>query len=125
MLQPEHNNRDVKVINDLIDDLTRLETRDRERIPLGHMMSRAVLNNNNDRPGHDSRATANMLTKQSSLLSSGSRGSAPESVIIDTHSERVSLCFSNIFIRESDSRITKFLSISQSVCHQKLIRHPI
>ena len=96
MLQPEHNNRDVKVINDLIDDLTRLETRDRERIPLGHMMSRAVHNNNNDRTGHD-RSTANMLTKQSSLLSSGSRGSAPESVIIDTHSERVSLYF--LFIK--------------------------
>ena len=78
-LTSEHNNKDVKVINDLIDDLTRLEGR--ERIPLGHVMTR-VHNNNN-------RAT-NILTKQSSLLSSGSRGSGPESVIIDTHSERVS-----------------------------------
>ena len=78
-LTSEHNNKDVKVINDLIDDLTRLEGR--ERIPLGHVMTR-VHNNNN-------RAT-NILTKQSSLLSSGSRGSGPESVIIDTDSERVS-----------------------------------
>ena len=83
MLQPEHN-KDVKVINDLIDDLTRLETRDRERIPLGQLMTR-VHNNNNER-GH-----SHSLTKQSSLLSSGSRGSAPESVIIDTHTERVSI----------------------------------
>jgi len=86
LLQPEHNNRDVKVINDLIDDLTRLETR--ERIPLGHMMSR-VHNNNNDRTQGHERSNANMLTKQSSLLSSGSRGSGHESVIIDAHSERV------------------------------------
>ena len=86
-LAPEHNNKDVKgmndkdvkVINDLIDDLTRLEGR--ERIPLGHVMTR--VHNNNNRPG----PRANILSKQSSLLSSGSRGSGHESVIIDSHSD--------------------------------------
>ena len=68
------------MINDLIEDLTRMETRDKERIPLTNLMNR-VHNNNKER---------NILTKQSSLLSSGSRGSAPESVIIDTRTERVS-----------------------------------
>ena len=77
-LAPDHNNKDVKVINDLIDDLTRLEGR--ERIPL--VMTR-VTHNNNNRPGPG----ANILSKQSSLLSSGSRGSGHESVIIDSHSD--------------------------------------
>lgn len=74
------------MINDLIDDLTRLEGR--ERIPLGHVMTR--VHNNNNR--------ANILSKQSSLLSSGSRGSGHESVIIDSHSDsRVRFIFCIIF----------------------------
>ena len=40
------------------------------------------------------------LTKQSSLMSSGSRGSAPESVIIDTH---------------SDSRVSNIIIIISSI----------
>ena len=78
MLQPEHNNKDVKVINDLIDDLTRLECRDKAGIPL--VMTRLHNNNTETR-------LSRPVAKQTSLMSSGSRGSAPESVIIDTHSD--------------------------------------
>ena len=77
LLQPDLNSKDVRVINDLIEDLTRLETR--EKIPLGRM------NNNNNRD----RARAQVLTKQTSLVSGSSRGSAPESVIIETHQDKV------------------------------------
>ena len=77
LLQPDLNSKDVRVINDLIEDLTRLETR--EKIPLGR------LNNNNNRD----RARAQVLTKQTSLVSGSSRGSAPESVIIETHQDKV------------------------------------
>lgn len=114
MLQPEHNNRDVKVINDLIDDLTRLETR--ERIPLGHMMSR-VHNNNNDRTQGHERSNANMLTKQSSLLSSGSRGSGHESVIIDAHSERVSRDFLFYFMKVCLKGTQNFMASSMCKFH--------
>ena len=77
LLQPDLNSKDVRVINDLIEDLTRLETR--EKIPLGR------LNNNNNRD----RARAQVLTKQTSLVSGSSRGSGPESVIIETHQDKV------------------------------------
>ena len=77
LLQPDLNSKDVRVINDLIEDLTRLETR--EKIPLGR------LNNNNNRD----RGRAQVLTKQTSLVSGSSRGSGPESVIIETHNDKV------------------------------------
>ena len=41
-LQPDLTNKDVKVINDLIEDLTKLDSR--EKIPLGRLH-----NNNNER----------------------------------------------------------------------------
>ena len=79
LLQPDLNSKDVRVINDLIEDLTRLETR--EKIPL----SRLNNNNNRDRTGR-----TQPLTKQTSLVSGSSRGSGPESVIIETHNDKVS-----------------------------------
>ena len=79
LLQPDLNSKDVRVINDLIEDLTRLETR--EKIPLGRL-------NNNNNPERTSRAQP--LTKQTSLVSGSSRGSGPESVIIETHNDKVS-----------------------------------
>ena len=78
LLQPDLNSKDVRVINDLIEDLTRLETRD--KIPL------ARLNNNNNR---DRAGRTQVLTKQTSLVSGSSRGSGPESVIIETHNDKV------------------------------------
>ena len=89
-LQPDLTNKDVKVINDLIEDLTKLDSR--EKIPLGRLH-----NNNNERhsalihSGGQSRGLGSLpLTKRSSLLSSSSRGSVPDSVILETQNDRVS-----------------------------------
>ena len=77
------------MINDLIKDLTKLEKK--ERIPLGRLP-----NNNNERhaattihSSHKECSTA--FAKRSSLLSGMSRGSVPESVIVDNPDERVSI----------------------------------
>eukprot|EP00090_Calanus_glacialis_P047482 TRINITY_DN9891_c0_g1_i1.p1 TRINITY_DN9891_c0_g1~~TRINITY_DN9891_c0_g1_i1.p1 ORF type:complete len:903 (-),score=179.29 TRINITY_DN9891_c0_g1_i1:210-2918(-) len=84
-LQPDLTNKDVKVINDLIEDLTKLDSR--EKIPLGRLH-----NNNNERhsalihSGHHGRS---VLAKRSSLLSGSSRGSLPDSVILETQNDRV------------------------------------
>ena len=56
-MAPDHNSKDVKVINDLIDDLMRLEGR--ERIPLGHVMTR--VHNNNNRQGYLERISELIL----------------------------------------------------------------
>ena len=77
LLQPDLNSKDVRVINDLIEDLTRLEHR--EKIPLGRLH-----NNNKERSSQAIR-----VTKQTSLVSGSSRGSMPESVIIETHTDKV------------------------------------
>ena len=82
LLQPDHNNKDVKVINDLIDDLTRLECRDKAAGVTPMVMTR-LHNNKMETRIQSSRP----VTKQTTLMSSGSRGSAPDSVIIDTHSD--------------------------------------
>ena len=98
LLQPDLNSKDVRVINDLIEDLTRLETR--EKIPL------ARLNNNNNR---DRASRAQVLTKQTSLVSGSSRGSGPESVIIETLNDKVSQLRSQwaTLIRPDSSRDPK------------------
>ena len=63
-MAPDHNSKDVKVINDLIDDLTRLEGR--ERIPLGHVMTR--VHNNNNRQGYLERISELILAQQKGSL---------------------------------------------------------
>jgi len=84
-LQPDLTNKDVKVINDLIEDLTKLDSR--EKIPLGRLH-----NNNNERHSaliHSSHQGRGVLAKRSSLLSGSSRGSLPDSVILETQNDRV------------------------------------
>ena len=87
LLPPEHNSKEVKVINDLLEDLTKLDRRQDpgERIPLAAVLGTTYrAHNNNSGVAGVARLG---LSKQSSLLSSGSQ---PDSVIIDTHTERVS-----------------------------------
>merc|ERR1712107_926720 len=60
--------KDVRVINDLLDDLSRLDSHDK-------LSLRGLNNNDTARPG---------LIKQTSLISTGSsRGSAHDSLILD------------------------------------------
>ena len=103
LLPPEHNSKEVKVINDLLEDLTKLDRRQDpgERIPLAAVLGTTYrAHNNNSGVAGVARLG---LSKQSSLLSSGSRGSGHESVIIDSHSDSRVSSFSGFYPRDVNS----------------------